>query len=126
MSAVEAMLFERKRLILAVYLCRAIQGENGNNNEFKKKSSWLSKARRKVAQAMVHYTDTTAECERVLKTKKLWVPDMSWYKQVQSGDFDRAIAEIPRLVSLRQLAERYDEIKPIDQRVTTPIISPRA
>lgn len=125
-SAVEAMLLERRRLILAVYLCRAVHGANANDNEFRRKSVWLSKARRAVTKAMIHYTNTTGECERVLKTKKLWIPDMSWYKQVQSGDFDKAISDIPRLVSLRQLAELYDEIKPIDQRVTTTIISPRA
>ena len=75
---------------------------------------------------MIHYKTTTAECERILKTKKLWVPDMAWYKQVQCGDFDKAISDIPKLVALRQLAERYDEIKPIDQRAITTIVPPRA
>ena len=125
-SAVEAMLLERRRLILAVNLCRAVQGDGAANNEFRRKSAWLSRARRIVTAAMLHYKDTTGECERILKTKKLWVPDMTWYKHVQTGEFDKAISEIPRLIALRQLAELYDEIKPIDQRVRTNVISPRA
>ena len=80
---------------------------------------------------MIHYKEKTAECERILKIgggkgSGLWTPDMSWYKHVQVGSFDKAIAEIPKLVALRQLAEEYDEIKPIDQRSRSAVIPPRA
>ena len=130
-SAVEAMLLERRRLILAVYLCRAVHGSDPNDKEFRRKSAWLSRARRIVTSAMIHYKEKTAECERILKIgggkgDGLWTPDMSWYKHVQVGSFDKAIAEIPKLVALRQLAEEYDEIKPIDQRSRSAVIPPRA
>ena len=125
-SAIEALTLERKRLMLAVYLCKIVQGNSEKDKEFKKKLKLLSVARRKLTNSMIHYKTTTAECERILKTKKLWVPDMAWYKQVQCGDFDKAISDIPKLVALRQLAERYDEIKPIDQRAITTIVPPRA
>ena len=125
-SAVEAMTLERKRLVLAVYLCKIVHGRSANDNEFRRKSALLSKARRKLTNAMIHYKNTTAECERILKTKKLWVPDMAWYKQVQNGDFEKAISDIPRLIALRQLAELYDEIRPIDQRAITTVIPKNA
>lgn len=124
--AVEAMTLERKRLVLAVHLCEIVHGNSENDKEFKRKTALLSKARRLLTNSMIHYKNTTAECERILKTKKLWVPGMAWYKQVQNGDFKKAISDIPRLIALRQLAELYDEIKPIDQRAITTIVPPRA
>lgn len=123
--AVEAMLLERRRLISAVYLCRAVHGNHPNDNEFKRKPSWLSKARRIVTASMIHYNTTMIECAKIIKTKKIWNADMSWYKLVQVGKFDEAIASIPKIVALRQLAEVYDEIKPIDQRSRTIVIESR-
>ena len=108
-SLVEALILERRRLMLAVRLCEA-----AHVNEYKGRMAALSKARRAVTAAMLHYNAVADECERMLKTKKLWRPDMNWYKNVQQGEFNKAVADAPKLVALRQLAESYDgRIKPI-------------